>query len=970
MKTRDQIIAENPLEPYLASIGVKLIGAGNERMCKCPVHEDHTPSCQVNVATNLWRCYGCGQNGSIIDMMALREGVHANVVLKRLGEAPDNWKPPKPKAAVSPNGKTATAPDSKPKLVKTYDYRNAQGELIYQAVRLEPKSFRQRRPVGDGKWMWNMEGVERVLYQLPKLLKSKHPWVYCEGEKDADTVTELGSWIGTTHVGGSKSWLDAYADVMAGRNVILCGDNDEPGREMMKEILQALAGKAKTVTAVKVPEPHKDVTEWLETMPDLEARFAAFKKLVDDSPVFERGLDVPLYTVQQLRQQYIRSVQRSLTHSLDLGRWLPTLGKSVRPLVGGEVLALLAATKVGKCLGKGTPVMLFDGNVIAVEDVKPGQLLMGPDSEPRRVLNVCSGQEMMYRVDQCKGESYSCNESHVLSLQKTNRGGRHRDEGKIVNVSVGEYLNKSRTFKHCYKGWRTGVEFYERPLPLDPYFLGLWLGDGHSHSPAITTADVEIKKFLLNFARKHGLRVRIESGHSGLADAIHLVRRKKRGSKCVVPGCGNKHCAGGFCKDHYMYKRYHDGFSAFKGCGTDLIGLLDLLEVRCNKHVPFVYRSNSRSNRLLLLAGLIDSDGYSGRTGTHFCNSNERLARDVLWLARSLGFKATIARKKTSIKSIGYTGLSWVVSMFGKVSDIPVKLKRKLGHDSICRSSQRCGISVSKIGFGDYHGFTIDGDGLFLLGDFTVTHNTACAQNLVRHAAPLKTVFFEQELPGSLMLERYTAISNSTPAADVFQRYQSGDRSLDEMTDASFAHVLTCTRSHLSVPEMEALIVKSELLFGEPPALAVVDHVQLCGGGGERYARVSDAMEALNSLAVNRGIIIVVLSQIGRKDSDQPETEPVNLTDGKESGAIENSSRVVLGAWRPDHVTLVIKVLANTKGLPGKEITCNFDGERLLVTERSPVAEEEAENGIEVIEVPSAPKSKPADESHLPYKDA
>ncbi len=347
MKTRDQIIAENPVEDYCASIGIVLKGNSNERMAKCPFHEDGSPSFSVNIGKQLWTCRaGCG-GGSVIDLMARHEGVSVGTILNRLGETPEGFKPPvskaKPKTAVAP------APTEKPKIVKTYDYRNAAGELVYQALRLEPKSFRQRRPDGTGKWYWNMEGVERVLYQFPQLLKTHKPWCYCEGEKDADNVTALGGWLGTTHVGGSKSWLDAYADFMAGRDIILCGDTDEPGKEMMQRILSSLAGKAKSVTVVKIPDPHKDVTDWLNTLPDdMEQRHNAFAKLVDDSPCYDKGLDIPVQSMAEMELEMRRSVETAGTRSFTFEGWLPGLASVVRPIVPGEIITIIAATKVGK----------------------------------------------------------------------------------------------------------------------------------------------------------------------------------------------------------------------------------------------------------------------------------------------------------------------------------------------------------------------------------------------------------------------------------------------------------------------------------------------------------------------------------------------------------------------------------------------------------------------------------------------
>jgi replicative DNA helicase len=163
----------------------------------------------------------------------------------------------------------------------------------------------------------------------------------------------------------------------------------------------------------------------------------------------------------------------------------------------------------GKCLGRGTGVLLHNGKVKNVEDIIPGDVLIGPDSGKRNVLSVCSGREMLYKVTPTKGEPYIVNESHILSLRITGMGGREAHKsGNIVNISVRDYINKSKTFKHVAKGWRAPADFSgDSVLFLDPYFLGIWLGDGHSKLPAVTSMDSEIADYLVEYAKKINMTV-------------------------------------------------------------------------------------------------------------------------------------------------------------------------------------------------------------------------------------------------------------------------------------------------------------------------------------------------------------------------------------------------------------------------------------------------------------------------------
>ena len=354
MKTREQIISEHPLEQVLADHGVVLKGGGNERTALCPFHTDSTASFCINVAKQLWTCQaGCG-GGSVIDLLAKFEGISAGAVLKKYG-GDDAPKPKsKPAAKIQP---VQYAENKVAKAVAYYDYRDAAGNLVYQAVRMEPKSFRQRRPDGDG-WIWNMEGVTRILYQLPKIIKTTQPVWIVEGEKDCDNLFKLGI-VATTNVGGAGKWLEAYAEVFKDKEVILCGDNDKPGKEHMADVLASLAGKCKSVREVTVPQPHKDISDYLAAVrieggdnrdehTILEDQFCKVQKLVDAAPMYDKGLDIPVYSMAEMELELIRSTATAGTRSFTFSGWLPGLASVVRPIVPGEIISIIASTKVGK----------------------------------------------------------------------------------------------------------------------------------------------------------------------------------------------------------------------------------------------------------------------------------------------------------------------------------------------------------------------------------------------------------------------------------------------------------------------------------------------------------------------------------------------------------------------------------------------------------------------------------------------
>jgi hypothetical protein len=346
-------------------------------------------------------------------------------------------------------------------------------------------------------------------------------------------------------------------------------------------------------------------------------------------------------------------------------------------------MLLMGIAGTGKCVGIGTPILMYDGTVHPVEAVMPGDLLMGPDSRPRRVLGTTRGRGPLYRVRPMKGSPYVVNGDHVLSL-------KHTATARTVNLPVREYLTKGEAARDQLKGWRTGVDWPARRLPIPPYILGIWLGDGHNLDPVmVTTADPEVVTALNEYADSLGLRfvIRAEKGKTG----TYAIVKFKGGND-------------------------YDG--------NDFLNNLRELQLPGNKHIPQAYLANSRSLRLELLAGLVDSDGHLSCGGYEIITKYADLATGILFLARSLGF-AAYAKTKEAYCQTGGGGIYIRIFISGDVAQIPVRVpRRKAEPRRQKRDPLRTGITVEPIGEGDYYGFELDGDHLFLLGDFTVSHNS------------------------------------------------------------------------------------------------------------------------------------------------------------------------------------------------------------------------------------------------------
>jgi replicative DNA helicase len=152
------------------------------------------------------------------------------------------------------------------------------------------------------------------------------------------------------------------------------------------------------------------------------------------------------------------------------------LDKLTSGLQPSDLIIVAGRPSMGKCFGKGTKILLYSGEIKNVENIEVGDCLMGDDSTPRHVLSLARGRETMYWIRQNKAIDYRVNESHILSLKRSRSEGKHQN-GDVLNLPLMEYLNASEKFKSNYKGYKVAVDFAKQALPLNPYFLGLWLGD-------------------------------------------------------------------------------------------------------------------------------------------------------------------------------------------------------------------------------------------------------------------------------------------------------------------------------------------------------------------------------------------------------------------------------------------------------------------------------------------------------------
>lgn len=352
------------------------------------------------------------------------------------------------------------------------------------------------------------------------------------------------------------------------------------------------------------------------------------------------------------------------------------------------------AVELAMCHAKGQLILMFDGSLKLVEDIEVGDLIMGPDSKPRKVLKLTSGTDTMYRVIPAKGDPFVVNSNHLLSLRRSYSSSdradgmyRHRNrvsDDEIVNISVSDYLIQRKAFKHKYKLYRSNqIEFAHQDLPIDPYILGLWLGDGIGSDSSFVSADSEIVDSFAEYARANNLNLRQY-------------------------------------EDKITYRLGASGnFNVF-------LNNLKTLKLLSNKHVPEIYRCSSPEQRLKLLAGLIDTDGCYYKGIFDITQKNKQIAESIIFIARSLGFAAYMKDSyKTATNSLKKEKkLYHRITISGDIDRIPTRVHRKKAPPRAqIKNVLNIGFTLEKLDVGEYYGFTVDGDHLYVMGDFTVSHN-------------------------------------------------------------------------------------------------------------------------------------------------------------------------------------------------------------------------------------------------------
>jgi len=383
----------------------------------------------------------------------------------------------------------------------------------------------------------------------------------------------------------------------------------------------------------------------------------------------------------EIKDNRVSNVQKEYFDNLEFTGTLRDYQSEIVKTCMSKTVGIIEA--MTGCHAKGTKILMYSGDYKNVECVEMNDKIMGWDSTPRTVLKLCQGIDQMYKIVPKNGTSFIINENHYLTL-------KHSVTKTIIDIQVKEFLKLKPVSRSLYKLFRVGVDFEtKKSLPIDPYFLGVLLGDGSIINRInITTSDNEIKKVINQQAKKFNNKIRVQQGNG--CETLFFTYNKKHNNPIKI-----------ILKNLNLY-------------GTD----------SSTKFIPTEFKLASKENRLQLLAGLLDTDGSYHRGYFDYISKSEQLANDVVFLSRSLGLRSkVISTKKYS--QTGKGGIYFRVSICGHVEEIPCKLNRKQAVNLKPNKDQLVtGFNIEKLNKDEYYGFIIDGDHRYLFEDFYVTHNS------------------------------------------------------------------------------------------------------------------------------------------------------------------------------------------------------------------------------------------------------
>ena len=363
-------------------------------------------------------------------------------------------------------------------------------------------------------------------------------------------------------------------------------------------------------------------------------------------------------------------IMLKMSNELSSIKLKPKQDEAYSALVRGESIFLTGPAGTGKCLALNTPIIMFDGSIKMVQDVKSGELIMGDDSTNRTVLSTASGEDEMYKVTNRNGDSYVVNSSHILTFKVY----------KIIRCSKND----------CLLSWgdKTGNVKYK---------------SFYDYREAKNEADALpdlVDLPILECIEKHKDR-KWQKHFQGVYTCLDFPEKHLE----ILPYVFGELITKTICQDVRIVK---------------LLGQPQHTNIMPKKYIPHEYKTSSRIQRLDLLAGIIDSSGCLTQQNRYeISQTSKQINDDIHFIARSLGFHVFVSEDSRS------SVLLYRIYISGNIREIPVIIAKKPIQQNKKYDQISSRIRIDSVGRGMYYGFEIDGNHRFVLGNFIITHNTA-----------------------------------------------------------------------------------------------------------------------------------------------------------------------------------------------------------------------------------------------------
>jgi DNA gyrase/topoisomerase IV subunit B len=488
--------------------------------------------------------------------------------------------------------------------------------------------------------------------------------------------------------------------------------------------------------------------------------------------------------------------------------------------VGTNNINLLKPNGQFGCLDPNTDILMWDSRIKKAKDIVVGDKLVGDDGNIRNVLKTTQGVDTMYEISMVNGEKYVVNSQHILTLKfkgnksiwykestkqwkvdyyditrnkvvsksistiersinntynksklsreeayhkileyvnSLNKSEENNDE--IFDIKIDDFLKLSDSNKkrfYCVKNSQC-INWDYQDIEIDPYVLGIWLGDGNSNGTGIASADEEVLQSFamyldtLSCELVHDINNIDKNGKKH--DGYHFTVRKQGNGHRTSIGDENhnpKSCIGCQTTDNihkicnWKFEKSKVNKNLFNGTASNGMRRNDMnpwkeILKKCdlfnNKHIPLNYIHNNKTTRLQLLAGIIDTDGsvkYNNGIPIIEITQSTRLRfeliKSIQFLANSLGYRTSVSVSKTNKMTKKRENISNTTLLISghNIDEIPTRVERKkikfLKERII--NPYNFAFTIKKLGEDKFCGWSVDGNERFLLGDFTITHNS------------------------------------------------------------------------------------------------------------------------------------------------------------------------------------------------------------------------------------------------------